>query len=113
MIILSLILNIAVLIPVCLGLLRNQDGMTQVAGNFTPARGVLLAMYSTILMASAILLFFDQPILAFGLFFMQIVYKFLSPFTVKSFKNPIVISNLFIAVFHLITVSFIIKSGIF
>ena len=107
----SLILNIIVLIPVCLAFIADFERMQKVAGSFTPARGILLAMYITILLASILLLFFQYPTLAFALFFMQIVYKFLSPITVKTIKNPIVISNLFIATFHLITVITMIKSG--
>ncbi len=112
MILASLILNIAVLIPVCFALLLNKKEMEVVAGVFTPARGVLLAIYTTILLASVALLLFDQPTLAFGLFLMQIVYKYLTPFTVKTVKNPIVISNLFIATFHVVTVITSFKSGI-
>jgi hypothetical protein len=41
---------------------------------------------------------------------MQIVYKLLSPFTVKTFKNPVVISNIFIAIFHLVTIYTMIES---
>ena len=78
--------------------------MTNVAGIFTPARGIVLAIYLTILIASTALLFFTDLKLAFGLFVMQIVYKVLSPFTVKTIKNPIVISNLLIAAFHLVTI---------
>jgi hypothetical protein len=74
------------------------------AGSFTPARGILLAIYLTNLMASTALLFFPDEKFAFGLFVMQIVYKLLSPLTVKTIKNPIVISNLFIAAFHLVTI---------
>lgn len=107
----SLILNIIILIPVCLALLANFEGMQKVAGSFTPARGILLAMYITILFASLVLLFFQYPTLVFALLFMQIIYKFLSPFTVRSIKNPIVISNLLIASFHLITVINMMQSG--
>ena len=78
--------------------------MTNAAGIFTPARGILLAIYLTILIASTTLLYFTDLKLAFGLFIMQIMYKVLSPFTVKTIKNPIVISNLLIAAFHLITI---------
>jgi hypothetical protein len=38
------------------------------------------------------------------------VYKLLSPFTVKTFKNPVVISNIFIAFFHLATIYTMIES---
>ncbi len=100
----SLILNILVLIPVCFALIMNFEKMQQTAGVFTPARGILLAIYLTILMASTFLLFYTDVKLAFALFGLQIIYKFISPFTVKSIKNPIVISNLLIAIFHLITV---------
>jgi hypothetical protein len=100
----SLLLNIFVLIPVCITLLWNNKHMTNAAGIFTPARGILLAIYLTILIASTTLLYFTDLKLAFGLFIMQIMYKVLSPFTVKTIKNPIVISNLLIAAFHLITI---------
>ena len=108
----SLLLNIIVLIPVCIAFIGNFEKMQKTAGIFTPARGILLAMYITILVVSSVLLFFNQPKMAMTLFLMQIIYKFLSPFTVKTFKNPIVISNLFIAAFHSITVYSMLSSGI-
>lgn len=100
----SLLLNLAVLIPVCLGLIMDTKRVEKTAGVFTPARGVLLAMYLTIAIASFLLLFVDEPKWVFALLFMQIVYKVLTPFTVKTLKNPIVISNLGIALFHGITI---------
>jgi hypothetical protein len=106
----SLILNIAVLIPVCYFMLTNNYRMVKTLGDFTPSRGILLAIYTTILLASILLIFFPDVKLAFALFFMQIVYKFLSPFTVKTLKNPVVISNIFIAIFHLVTIYTMIKT---
>jgi hypothetical protein len=106
----SLILNIIVLIPVCFTLIMNFEEMQKTAGIFTPARGILLAIYLTILLASAFLLFFMDTKLAFALFVMQIVYKLISPVTVKTFKNPIVICNLLIAVFHLVTIYTMLKA---
>ncbi|WP_216746043.1 hypothetical protein [Paucihalobacter ruber] len=106
----SLILNIVVLIPVCYFLLTNNFRMTKTMGEFTPARGILLSMYITILLASILLLLFLDVKLASALFFMQIVYKLLSPFSVKTFKNPVVISNILIAIFHLVTIYTIIKA---
>ncbi len=100
----SLILNIAVLIPVCYFMLTNNNRMVKTMGEFTPSRGILLAIYITILLASILLIFFTDVKLAFALFFMQIVYKLLSPFTVKTLKHPFVISNIFIAIFHLVTI---------
>lgn len=106
----SLLLNILVLVPVCITLIWNNQHMTNVAGIFTPARGILLAIYLTILIASTALLFYTDIKLAFGLFVMQIIYKVLSPLTVKTIKNPIVISNLLIAAFHLVTIYSMINS---
>lgn len=106
----SLILNIAVLIPVCYFMLTNNFRMVKTMGEFSPSRGILLAIYTTILLASILLIFFADVKLAFALFFMQIVYKLLSPFTVKTFKNPVVISNIFIAIFHLVTIYTMIKA---
>ncbi|SMD45829.1 hypothetical protein SAMN00777080_4500 [Aquiflexum balticum DSM 16537] len=56
--------------------------------------------------------FFLDAKLAFALFFMQIVYKLLSPFTVKTIKHPFVISNIFIAVFHLLTIYTMIQADL-
>lgn len=106
----SLILNIIVLIPVCYFILTNNYRMDKTLGTFTAARGILLAIYTTILFASVLLLFFLDAKLAFALFFMQIVYKLLSPFTVKTLKHPFVISNIFIAIFHLVTIYMMIKA---
>lgn len=108
----SLILNIVVLIPVCYFMLTNNFRMVKTMGEFTPSRGILLAIYTTILLASIILLFFLDAKLAFALFFMQIVYKLLSPFTVKTIKHPFVISNIFIAVFHLLTIYTMIQADL-
>lgn len=106
----SLILNIVVLIPICYFMLTNNFRMAKTLGEFTPARGILLSMYTTILLASVLLLLLPDTKLAFALFFMQIVYKLLSPLTVKTIKNPVVISNIFIAIFHIITIYTMIES---
>ena len=106
----SLILNIIVLIPVCYFMLTDNFRMQKTLGEFTPARGILLAIYTTILSASVLLLFFLDVKLAFALFFMQIVYKTLSPFTVKSVRHPFVISNILIAVFHMATIYTMLKA---
>ncbi|WP_222843493.1 hypothetical protein [Roseivirga misakiensis] len=83
--------------------MTNAENLRRAAGDFTPARGILLAIYLAILMASVLLLILDKPEFAFALLFIQVVYKLLTPFTVKTIKNPIVISNLFIATFHVFT----------
>ncbi|MEN0004788.1 MAG: hypothetical protein AAF798_11615 [Bacteroidota bacterium] len=90
----------------------DSERVQKSAGKFTPARGVLLAMYLTIAIASAALLLVQDPKLVFALLFMQIVYKLLTPVTVKTIKNPIVISNILIAVFHLVTVYTMFQTGV-
>jgi hypothetical protein len=99
----SLVLNIFVLLPVCHGLL-NKAGWTDAAyGPDAPARGILLSVYLAILVASAGLLVKPVPAMVAALLLVQIIYKFTTPFTVGSFSNPVVISNLAIAAFHSIT----------
>lgn len=78
-------------------------------GALTPARGFLLSLWGTILVISIGLLFKHEPMLVAPLFPLQIIYKLTTPFTVGSFTNPVVISNVAIAPFHLITFTLIIR----
>jgi hypothetical protein len=100
----SLLLNIIVLIPVCYGLLSNANGTQVSFGNPTPARSILLSVYIAILLCSIILLVKPDPKMILALLCVQIIYKFTTPFTVGTFTNPVVISNILIAIFHCITV---------
>ncbi len=97
---LSLILNILVLIPVCSGLLLKANWTVESYGLETPARGILLSIYLAILIFSAVLLFKFDPKMVLALLSVQIVYKLLSPIMVGTITNPVIISNIFIAVFH-------------
>ena len=108
----SLILNIIVLAFVCFGLITDSKRVQKTAGIFTPARGVLLAIDLTIAIASLALLFIQNNNFIFSLLILQIVYKIMTPITVGTYKNPIVISNLFISVFHIITVYYKINDGL-
>lgn len=110
MIILSLLLNIAVLIPVCAGIMTNALWAQQSYGEATPARGILLSIYLSILVLSGLLLIVSRTEAAAALLLVQIVYKVTTPFTVRSFKNPVVISNLFIAAFHTATIILVWRS---
>lgn len=107
MITISLLLNIVVLIPVCAGILANAGWVRQSYGNESPARGILLSIYFSIIVSSVALLAIPRPEAAAALLFVQVVYKVTTPFTVRSLKNPVVISNLFIAAFHSITLAII------
>jgi Na+-transporting NADH:ubiquinone oxidoreductase subunit NqrB len=103
MITLSLLLNIVVLLPVCAGLIRDAGWTKAAFGGATPARGILLSIYLSIMSASALLLISRDPKLVSVLLWMQIVYKLTTPITVGTVKNPVVISNIGIAAFHIVT----------
>ena len=110
-IILSLSINIIVLILVCSALLFYDKShfVINAWGKSSPSRNILLSVYLSILFMSVILLFFyksNDMIVSLLLF--QIIYKLLTSFTLN-IRNPIVISNLFIATFHIITIFFIWK----
>lgn len=107
MITISLLLNIAVLIPVCAGISTNAGWARESYGERTPARGILLSIYLSILAASVILMAVRRPEAAAALLFVQIVYKVTTPLTVGTFKNPVVISNLLIAAFHIATLAIV------
>ena len=104
MLTLSLLLNILILIPICYLMLTNNVRMVETLGEFNPARGILVAIYMTILIASIGLLIFPDTKFAIALLLMQIVYKLLTPFTVKTLKHPFVISNMLVAIVHIVTV---------
>jgi hypothetical protein len=99
----SLAINIAVLVPVCLGLLNKADWTLAAYGPDAPARNILLSVYLAILICSVGLLFKPIPFMVAALLLVQIIYKFTTPFTVGSFAHPVVISNLGIAAFHSLT----------
>ena len=96
----SLILNILVLIPVCLGILLNANWATESYGIESPARGILLSIYLAILIFSVVLLFKFDPKMVMALLSVQIIYKLLSPIMAGTITNPVIISNLFIALVH-------------
>ena len=102
----SLVLNLIVLFPVCTGLMMRDPRMTSGFGDWTPARGILLSVYLAIAVASAVLLARPDPRMACVLLGLQVIYKLTTPFTVGTVKNPVVVSNLVVAVVHLVTLYF-------
>ena len=111
MITLSLLLNIAVLLPVTGSIVGNAGWVESAYGPPSPARGILLAVYLAILAGSAALLWKPLPQMVAALLLVQIVYKLLTPFTVGTLANPVVASNLAIAAFHAVTVTLILRSA--
>ena len=109
MIRLSLLLNIAVLIPVCVGLLLDAAWVVHAFGAATAARGILLSVYGAILIVSTVLLLRQEAMLVAPLLLVQVIYKLTTPLTVGSLQNPVVISNIVIAAVHLATLSLILR----
>ncbi len=119
MLVISLLLNIAVLIPVVTVLLLSTRRGIDTRERFpwgarTPARDILLAIYIAILTASIALLAVVAAAgpavavdaAAVSLFAVQIVYKVLTAMTVRdALRNPVVLSNLGIAAVHGVTVA--------
>jgi hypothetical protein len=100
----SLILNIIVLVPICTALMTGAVWVEAGYGEATPARGILLSIYLAILGASAVLLVIADPRMVATLLAVQILYKLTTPLTVGTMANPVVISNLLIAAFHLVSI---------
>ena len=109
MIVLSLLLNVAVLVPVTYGLATGAAWTGEAYGPASPARGILLALYLALLAGSAGLLFRPVPELVAGLLAVQILYKAMTPFTVGTLGHPVVVSNLAIAAFHGVTLWLIVN----
>lgn len=106
----SLIANISILIPVCGGLAIESDRMLGVFGESTPARGILLSIYFSILLSSALLLIHRSPKQVAVLLLVQILYKISTPITVGTFYNPVVIINVIVSALHICTLFAIVKA---
>ena len=103
MITISLLVNVAVLLPVCVGLIADAGWAEASYGPDTAARSILLSVYLAIGIVSALLLFYREPKLVAALLAVQVIYKLTTPVTVGTLSNPVVISNLLIAVLHAVT----------
>jgi hypothetical protein len=90
-------------------LILNLTPCVDVWGPATPARGILLSMYVSILILSIGLWMQRNPMLVAPLLAMQVCYKVMTPITVGTIANPVVISNLVIAIVHGITLWYIVK----
>lgn len=101
----SLVVNVCVLVPIVGGLLADARWVREVYGPREPGRQILLSVYAAILLVSAGLLFRGDVHAALALFAVQVVYKVLSPITVGSFRNRVVLSNLAIAALHSVTIA--------
>lgn len=103
----SLILNIAVLCAICPGIMAGEDWAEFAYGARTVARDILLSMYFSILVSSFVLLVVRDERMVAALLIVQIIYKLAAPFAAWTVSNPVIISNIGIAIFHCVTVGFI------
>ena len=108
---LSLLLNLAVLVPVCGSLLLSAPWTVAAYGAPSPARGILLSVYLAIGLLSALLLLRPIPAAVAALLAVQVVYKITTPLTTGTISNPVVISNLLIAAFHIATLVVLLRAG--
>jgi hypothetical protein len=109
---LSLLLNLAVLLPVCGSLLLSAPWTVAAYGPPSPARGILLSIYLAIGLVSALLLLRPVPAAVAALLAVQVFYKVTTPFTTGSISNPVVISNLLIAVVHIATLVVLLRADV-
>ena len=98
----SLIVNIVVLVPIVFSMFVGSPIIDRAWGQFTESRGILSAMYFALLAVSLGLLVRPIPVFVVPLLAVQVIYKLTTLFVVGIF-NPVVISNLAIAVLHIIT----------
>ena len=110
MIKLSLLLNLAVLIPICVSFAMDANWVREAYGDVSPARDILFSLYLTILLGSAALLFLNEPKYVVALLAAQILYKLTTPLTVGTPFHPVVMSNIAIACFHAVTLWLVLKS---
>ena len=108
MILLSLLLNVVVLVPVAFGMATGANWAEAAYGPASSARGILLAVYLAILVGSVGFLFRPVPEMVAVLLGLQFVYKIITPVSVGTLSNPVVVSNLGIAAFHAVTLSLIV-----
>jgi hypothetical protein len=107
----SLLLNLAVLVPVCGSLLLSAPWTLAAFGPPSPARGILLSIYLAIGLLSALLLLRPVPAAVAALLAVQVLYKVTTPLTTGSISNPVVISNLLIAAVHIATLVVLVRAG--
>lgn len=101
----ALILNIIVLVPVTMSLIRRSDWTIEAYGNLSPSRQVLLCVYLSILVWSVLILVLRSNTAALALLSVQATYKILSVLITRDLSNPVIVSNLMIAVFEIIAIS--------
>lgn len=99
----SLAINILVLTPILILMAMSSPVIDNAWGVSTESQGILMSIYFSIFVTSVLLLFFPIPEMVFALLSVQVIYKITTPITVGSISNPVVISNLVISAFFIVT----------
>jgi hypothetical protein len=89
----------------------NAAWTTSAYGEATPARAILLSVYMAIGLCSGLLLIRREPKAVAALLLVQVLYKVTTPLTVGTVTNPVVASNLIVAVVHTATLVCLWSSG--
>lgn len=112
-VVVSLVVNIAVLFPVCIGIMLDASWAGEFLGPRYPARDILVAVYLAILIGSCTLLALiacaDHPSVRLltkgailGMLGIQVVYKLITTISVQaSVQNHVVATNLGITIIHM------------
>ena len=110
MLILSLIVNVAVLVPVLWGLLSGSPGSEAAFGPDAAARRILVCVYLAIAALSAVLLTWPaaRTALGPGLLAVQVGYK-LATVVALGPAHPVALANLAIAALHATTLAVIFR----
>lgn len=96
----ALVLNIALAIPVLVGLLAQARWTIAVFGQVTPARGMVLAQILAVLASSILFLFWPLEPAIITLLALQITAGVLQAFTIRVLTNPGVIALLLLSALH-------------
>jgi hypothetical protein len=106
LVLVSLVLNIVVLVPVCVALafFTESKFVVDTWGPSSPSRGILLSVYLSMLVASVALLFADpsrsKPMVT-ALLAAQVTYKLTTPITAGT-SNPVVLINVLVSCVHIV-----------
>ncbi len=106
----SLLLNIVALVPVTVALLVRAGWTRDAYGPETPAQGILLAIYLAILLLSVTIFVTGLTQHAPAMLALQVIYKVLT-LPLVGLRNPVVLSNLGIAVVHSFTLVTLWQAG--
>jgi hypothetical protein len=106
----SLIVNIIVLTVVCFGIISGAKWISYGYGSDQPSLRILLSVYLAILISSIILLLRPSSHFIFALLCLQVIYKLLSPLVVGVYSNPVVLSNICVALLHVVSMCILYKS---